>query len=89
MNRISVVEAAGDFPKVLRRVTGHGESLALEDDSRVVAWLTPPGAARECTVADLERLLSSLPALGDDLEAFAHDVESANALVAPEVSRWD
>ena len=89
MNRISVAEAARDFPNVLRRVTGHGESLALEDASRVVAWLTPPHAAREYTVADLEHLLSSLPALGDDLDAFAHDLESANASIASEVSRWD
>ena len=89
MNRISVAEAARDFPNVLRRVTGHGESLALEDASRVVAWLTPPEAAREYMVADLERLLTSLPVLGDDLEAFAHNLESANVSFAPEVSRWD
>lgn len=89
MNRISVAEAAGDFPNVLRRVTKHGESLALEDGSRVVAWLTPPDAAREYTVADLEHLLSSLPALGDDLDAFAHDLKSAKASLGSEVSRWD
>lgn len=88
MNRISVAEAAHDFPKILRRVTGHGESLALEDERRVVAWLTPPGD-REYTVADLERLFASLPALGEDVDDFARDVELANALLAAEVSRWE
>ncbi len=89
MNRVSVAEVARDFPNVLRRVTGQGESLALEEASRIVAWLTPPEAHRECSVTDLERLLSSMPELGDDLEAFAQDFESANAALAPERSRWD
>jgi antitoxin (DNA-binding transcriptional repressor) of toxin-antitoxin stability system len=89
VNRVSVAEVARDFPNVLRRVTGQGESLALEEASRIVAWLTPPEAHRECSVTDLERLLSSMPELGDDLEAFAQDFESANAALAPERSRWD
>ena len=89
MNRISVAEASRDFPNVLRRVTGHGESLELEESSRVVAWLTPPETPRECSIADLKHLLSSLPSLGEDLDEFAHDLESAKTTLAPETSRWD
>ncbi len=89
MNRVTVAEAAHDFRSVLRRVTGHGESLELEDSGGAVAWLIPPGAGRECSVADLERLLSSLPALGDDLESFTADIESAKSALALEGSRWD
>ena len=69
MNRVSVAEAANDFSGVLRRVTRSGESLALEEADRVVAWLTPPESRRDFSVADLERLLASLPVLGEDLEA--------------------
>lgn len=89
MNRISVAEAAHDFRGVLRRVTACGESLELEDSGGAVAWLIPPGAARECSVADLERLLSSLPTLGDDLESFASDMESAKSALVLEGSRWE
>lgn len=89
MNRVTVFEVARDFPNVLRRVTRQGESLALEDANRVVAWLTPPTVQRECSVAELEKLLSALPKLGDELEPFAQDLETADAALARERSRWD
>jgi antitoxin (DNA-binding transcriptional repressor) of toxin-antitoxin stability system len=89
MDRISVAEAARDFPSVLSRVTGHGESLALEEENRVVAWLTPPVAPRECSVGDLQQLLSLLPTLGEDLESFARDLEAVNDSLAPESSPWE
>ena len=89
MNRVSVAEAAHDLPSVLRRVTGNGESFALEEAERIVAWLTPPEPRRDFSVVDLERLLASLPGLGNDLEAFAEDIESARSALPLESSRWD
>lgn len=89
MNRVSVADASHDLPSVLRRVSGNGESFALEEAERVVAWLTPPEPMREFSVVDLERLLASLPRLGDDLEAFSQDIESAKSAIPLESSRWD
>lgn len=89
MTRLNLTDAANDFRRVLRQVTALGETVALEESDRIVAWLTPSGVNRPFLVSDLEQLLTSLPSLGDDLESFAADLESSAAALPLESSRWD
>ncbi len=60
--------------------------LPAHAEVRVTVELLP---ASPLTVGKLNAFLRSLPALGDDAEAFAQDVRSIRADLPAEASPWD
>jgi antitoxin (DNA-binding transcriptional repressor) of toxin-antitoxin stability system len=59
-NRISATAAARNFSDLLNRVRYRGESFMVERGGKPVCEIIPPQSAR-FTVADLARLLKTLP----------------------------
>jgi prevent-host-death family protein len=59
-SRISATEAARHFSELLNRVRYRGESFTVERSGKPVCEIIPP-ESRSFTVADLSRLLKSLP----------------------------
>jgi antitoxin (DNA-binding transcriptional repressor) of toxin-antitoxin stability system len=59
-SHISATEAARSFSDLLRRVRQRGESFVIERRGEVVCRIVPAGP-RQCTVADLVRVLKSAP----------------------------
>ena len=61
-------------------------NLPAHSQVRLTIELLP---ASPLTVGGLNSFLQSLPALGDDAEAFAHDVRAARAEFPAEANPWD
>jgi antitoxin (DNA-binding transcriptional repressor) of toxin-antitoxin stability system len=74
MERMTVADAERDFSKLVNRVNSEGISVELEQGNKVVARLTPGAPRSPVKVGDLIAFLRSLPLLGDDSEAFSHDL---------------
>lgn len=83
MESITATEVARHFSDVLNRVAYRHEALEIRRGGKPVARLAPVDARVGVKAGELSQLLSSLPSLGDDAEAFAADVESAAATAAP------
>ncbi len=86
MERISVTEARRHFDELIGRVSHEGVTVELERDNRVVARLSPAG--HRVQVADLNRVFSSFPSLGDDADSFARDVDRIRREVPQEADPW-
>jgi antitoxin (DNA-binding transcriptional repressor) of toxin-antitoxin stability system len=89
MPRISVAEAEADFVNLVDRVYSEGVSIELERDEKVVARITPAGPGSPLKVRDLNAFLRSLPKLGDEAEAFSHDVRAIRRQFPAEANPWD
>lgn len=88
MERVKVTQAARNFSDLLNRVYYQGISVELERNNKVVARLVPPQGI-EPKAKTLSELLTSLPSLGEDAEAFAEDVLSVRRDLPLEHSPWD
>lgn len=74
---MNVVEAEKNFAKLVNQVYSEGISVDLERDDKVIARLTPAQPGSPLTVGELNAFLRGLPALGDDADSFAKDVQAA------------
>ena len=88
MERVSIDEASRTLPDLVDRVVREGVSIDLESDHHVVARLSPASAPK-VTVAELSRVLASLPSLGEDVDSFARDVAAIRREVPKERNPWE
>jgi antitoxin (DNA-binding transcriptional repressor) of toxin-antitoxin stability system len=86
MERISVIDAGRRFEELIRRVSREGLTVELEQDDQIIARLSPAG--QRVSVADLNRIFTSLPSLGDDVGAFGDDVDRIRREVPQESDPW-
>jgi prevent-host-death family protein len=74
--RISATRAVREFSDLLNEVRYRSQSYIVERNGKPIARLLPASDLKEGSkLKDLKRLLSCLPSCGDDLEAFAADLE--------------
>ncbi|MDN5850431.1 MAG: type II toxin-antitoxin system prevent-host-death family antitoxin [Nitrococcus sp.] len=78
MESITATRAARQFSDLLNRVAYRHETLEISRGGRVVARLTPVEPRASVKLKDLNTLLSHLPRLADDAEAFSADIEAAD-----------
>jgi prevent-host-death family protein len=78
MESITATRAARHFSDLLNRVAYRHETVEISRGGRAVARLVPVEPRAAVKVRDLNRLLSRLPRLAGDSEAFAADVEAAD-----------
>jgi hypothetical protein len=74
MERISVAEASGRLDALIDHVARDKVTIELARGNEVVAILSPK--PQRLTASELAAFFRSLPALEEDSEAFASDVES-------------
>lgn len=86
MKAISATKAARNFSDLLNRVAYRHESVEINRGGRAVARLIPVESILGVRGGDLSKFLADLPSLGDEVDAFAADVESARA--TPEDDAW-
>lgn len=86
---MNVADAQRDFAKLVDKVYSEGVSIDLERGDKVIARLTPAEPRSPLALGDLPAFLRGLPPLGDDAEAFAHDVRTIRAAFPTEANPWD
>ena len=86
---MNVADAEKNFTRLVDRVYLEGISVDLERDAKVIARLTPAEPSSPLTVAELNAFLRTLPSLGDDAEAFAHDIRAIREEFPTESNPWD
>lgn len=85
MKRVAIDSARECLDELIDLILKDGIAIEIERDDQVVACLSPVGRSGHGTVAEL---LSSLPDLGDDAEAFANDLEAVRRSIPPERPSW-
>jgi prevent-host-death family protein len=74
--RITATRVVREFSELLNEVRYKSQSYIVERNGKPIARLVPVSDSKEGkTLKELKNLLSSLPSCGDDLEAFAADLE--------------
>ena len=74
--RITATRVVREFSELLNEVRYKSQSYIVERNGKPIARLGPVYGLREGKrLKELKALLSSLPPCGDDLEAFAEDLE--------------
>jgi len=74
--RITATRVVREFSELLNEVRYKSQSYIVERNGKPIARLVPVSEQKEGKrLKELKTLLSSLPACGDDLEAFAADLE--------------
>ena len=74
--RITATRAVREFSELLNEIRYKSQSYIVERNGRPIARLVPVSDLKEGKrLKELKTLLSSLPPCGDDLEAFAKDLE--------------
>jgi antitoxin (DNA-binding transcriptional repressor) of toxin-antitoxin stability system len=73
----TVSEVARNFSAYIDRVIHRGEHFLVMKDRKPIAELRPVDAAEGLRLGDLPGLLSSLPHLGSDVDAFESDLTAA------------
>ncbi len=86
MERLTVADAGRRLDELIERVSSQGVTIELERNSQVVARISPAG--HRVRVADLNRVFAGFPALDDDAESFAADVERIRSELPPESDPW-
>jgi antitoxin (DNA-binding transcriptional repressor) of toxin-antitoxin stability system len=89
MQRISIAEAAQDFPGLVDRVRIEGESFELTLNDAVIACLAPANGKHTLKARDFKAFLAGLPKLGDDAEAFGRDLDAIRREFPMEKDSWD
>ena len=86
---MNITEAAKVFSNLVNRVYREGISVDLERDNEIIARLTPAEPTSALSLGELNSFLSRLPSLGDDVEEFAHDIQTIRAEFPAEATPWD
>jgi prevent-host-death family protein len=74
--RITATRAVREFSELLNEIRYKSQSYIVERNGKPIARLVPVSELKEGKrLKELKNLLSSLPSCGDDLEAFAADLE--------------
>jgi prevent-host-death family protein len=74
--RITATRVVREFSELLNEVRYKSQSYIVERNGKPIARLVPVSDLKEGKrLKELKNLLSSLPSCGDDLEAFAADLE--------------
>ena len=74
--RITATRVVREFSELLNEVRYKSQSYIVERNGKPIARLVPVSEEKEGKrLKELKTLLSSLPPCGDDLEAFAADLE--------------
>ena len=90
--RITATQAVRDFSELLNKIRFKGECYVIERSGKPVARMTPAtdeGAPR--ALGELKSLMSQLPPLDEDLDAFARDLEASllDQPPLPEDGPWE
>jgi len=74
--RITATRVVREFSELLNEVRYKSQSYIVERNGKPIARLVPVSDLKESKrLKELKNLLTSLPSCGDDLEAFAADLE--------------
>lgn len=74
--RITATRVVREFSELLNEVRYKSQSYIVERNGKPIARLVPMSEQKEGKkLKELKTLLKSLPPCGDDLEAFAEDLE--------------
>lgn len=85
---ISATELARNVAMSIDKVRYTRTSLDITKGAQVVATLSPPQKLG-MPIKSLVELLSSLPKLGDDADAFAVDIETIKTKASLPDNPWD
>jgi len=73
---LSATEAVRDFSQLLNRIKFKGESFIIRRGGKPVACMGPVGEfTRTRRLKELKQFLKELPRLGDEVDAFAADLD--------------
>jgi len=82
--RITATKAVRDFSELLNTIKFGGDRYIIERSGKPVACMAPLKETKKIrTLKELKSLLEELPCLGDELDAFAKDVEDIVACGPP------
>jgi len=87
MERREILSASIDWPNLVRHVIDDQVVVELAEGQVPVARLVPIGKSK--TMADLDRVLRQVPALGDDAESFAADLQDSKASMKALDDPWE
>jgi hypothetical protein len=90
--RISATRAVRDFSEVLNTIKFKGVHYIIERGGKPIASMKSVDEKSDSkTLGDLRAMLKKLPRLGEELEAFASDVEkiSRNQPFMPTGDLWE
>lgn len=86
---ISATTLARNFSEFLNRVRYQGVTLDVTRGSEVIACIAAPGPAGGFPIAQLDRLLASLPVLdATEAKQFEADVAAVAVRLRPESDAW-
>lgn len=86
---ITATQLARNFSDLLNQVRYQGLTLEVVRGDEVVACISPPSAASGFPVAELDRLLASLPRLSDEeSREFLADMHEAMTSLAAGPDAW-
>jgi len=91
MKTITATEAVRNFSEILNSIKYTGADYTIVRGGKPVATIRPAeDHAKGLTLGDLEGLVKSLPALGDEAERFKKDVKEAHRHQPhmPEKDKW-
>ena len=89
MERITISDAQRDLMSLVDHVYLHGVSMDLERDQTVIARICPVRPPSTIKVGELSAFLQQLPKLGDDTDAFSHDLREIRREFPSEGNSWD
>jgi len=88
---INATQAVRSFSELLNEIKYNGTTYTIERSGKPIAELSPISPALgKRILSELPSIISSLPKLGDDADAFAEDVEDIKNMqpLLPEGNKW-
>ena len=76
------------LPSLVDRLRRESIEFELTEGGKVLARLLPPVSAEGLSSAEFVALLESLPALGNDAEAFWSDIQEARNAYLEDTDPW-
>jgi hypothetical protein len=87
---VTATAFARKFSDYLNQVRYQGMSFDVKRGSDVIACVTPPTRPSGFPMADIDRLLGSLPGMNaDEAAAFAHDIRAIDSTLTSSPNAWD
>lgn len=87
MERQDISNPGIDWANLVRHVAKDQVSIELAEGAIAIARVIP--VQRTVSMKDFSAIMSSIPSLGDDIESFAHDVESARKCFKETSDPWE
>lgn len=87
MEQHSLADGNVDWRALLEHVVRDSVVVEVKQGNATVACISP--VAGKLPIAELNKVLASLPRLGDEAESFADDLDSIRRSVPAEPNPWD